>query len=258
VPPADCVRPYTLCDPCQKPAIVQRREPSTISPVESFYAFTLNQNGTHMTQQIQTSRSNGNDTNQNIAGRVGGLGKGLVIVAAAASLGACAEDAAQFAARHAGTPADEAEAVAGLSASLTALLTEHGLTAAPAGQAPDLILRCLVTDARSGSRFKRMVVGLGAGKARLQLQVSLIDPRINQQPVLSFETASTTGSSPGAAIPVGPGGAIGAVGGAYGFYKGTKAGLPAEEAQTEKKIDGQLKIYFTAQGWKYLDPVKAG
>jgi hypothetical protein len=46
--------------------------------------------------------------------------------------------------------------------------------------------------------------------------------------------------------------------GAYGFYKGTKAGLPAEEAQTEKKIDGQLKIYFTAQGWNYPEPTKAG
>ncbi len=229
-----------------------------------------------MAQQIQKART------------FGRIGKGLLIIAAGASLGACAgtrindrvmaaalpkpaaapqtidiqvvgaEDAAQFAARHAGTPADEAEAVAGLSASLTSLLTAHGLTAVPAGQTPDLILRCLVTDARSGSKLKRMVVGLGAGKARLQLQVSLIDPRINQQPVLSFETDSTTGSSPGAAIPVGPGGAIGAVGGAYGIYKGTKAGLPAEEAQTEKKIDGQLKIYFTAQGWTYPEPAKAG
>ena len=56
------------------------------------------------------------------------------------------------------TPADEAQAVAGLSANLTLLLTQHGLAAAPPGQAPDLILRCRVTDARSGSKFKRMVV----------------------------------------------------------------------------------------------------
>jgi len=242
-----------------------------------------------MTQQIQKSRSNGSGTNQHTFGRLGGVGKGLLIIAVGTALGACAgtrindrimaapslipaaaphsveiqvvgaEDAAQFATRHAGTPADEAQAVAGLSANLTLLLTEHGLTAAPAGQAPDLILRCRVTDARNGSKFKRMVVGLGAGKARLQVQVSLIDPRINQQPVLSFETESTTGSSPGAAIPVGPGGAIGAVGGAYGLYKGTKAGLPAEEAQTEKKIDAQMKTYFGTQGWSYPDskPVHA-
>jgi hypothetical protein len=75
------------------------------------------------------------------------------------------------------------------------------------------------------------------------------------QPILSFETASTTGSSPGAAIPVGPGGAIGAVGGAYGLYKGSKQGLPLEEQQTQKKIDGQLKTYFAAQGWIYREPV---
>ncbi len=104
-----------------------------------------------------------------------------------------AEDASQFSARHAGTPEDEAQAVAGLSASLASLLAEHGLTTAPAGQAPDLILRCLVTDARSGSKLKRIVIGLGAGQARLQLQVSLIDPRINQQPVLSFETGQHDG-----------------------------------------------------------------
>jgi hypothetical protein len=165
------------------------------------------------------------------------------------------ETAAQLSARHAGTPADEAEVVAGLTASLSSLLAERGLAAAPAGESPDLILRCVVTDARSGSKLKRIVIGLGAGKARLQVQVSLIEPQINQQPVLSFETVSTTGSSPGAAIPVGPGGAIGAVGGAYGLYKGSKQGLPLEEQQTQKKIDGQLKTYFGAQGWAYREPV---
>ena len=38
---------------------------------------------------------------------------------------------------------------------------------------------------------------------------------------------------------------------------GTKSGLPAEELQAQKKIDGELKTYFTAQGWTYPDPVKA-
>jgi Domain of unknown function (DUF4410) len=220
----------------------------------------------------------------------GGAGRGLLTLAAALSLAACAgtrvhdvtavpsriptvaphtvqvqmvegETPEQLSARHAGTPADEAQAVAGLSASLSAMLAERGLAAAPTGESPDLILRCVVTDARSGSMLKRMVIGLGSGKARLQLQVSLIDPRINQQPILSFETISTTGSSPGAAIPIGPGGAIGAVGGAYGLYKGVKSGLPLEEQQTQKKIDGQLKTYFVAQGWTYREPVhtaKAG
>ena len=244
-----------------------------------------------MYQRFEKSRSSKSDSNPNTFGILSGLVKGLWVVTAGLSLAACAgtrvndrvvsavspipvvaphtiqvqvvgvEDAARFAARHAGTAADEAQAVAGLSASLASLLAERGLTAAPAGQSPDLILRCLVTDARSGNKLKRIVIGLGAGKARLQLQVSLIDSRVNQQSVLSFETVSTTGSSPGAAIPVGPGGAIGAVGGAYGLYKGSKAGLTLEEVQTEKKIDGQLKTYFTAQGWVYPEPMhvaKAG
>jgi len=220
---------------------------------------------------------------KNVLEILGGAGRGLFTLAAGLSLAACAgtrvndltalpspisaaaphtvqvqvvdgETAEQLSARHAGTPADEAQAVAGLSASLTALLSERGLAAAPAGESPDLILRCVVTDARSGSKLKRIVIGLGAGQARLQLQVSLIEPRINQQPILSFETASTTGSSPGAAIPIGPGGAVGAVGGAYGLYKGSKQGLPLEEQQTQKKIDGQLKTYFAAQGWVYREP----
>jgi hypothetical protein len=241
-----------------------------------------------MRQQFQQSRSNANDSGRSTLRMAAGLGKGLAVIAAGLSLAACAgtrvndlvvsaapslvpvvaprtvqiqvvgaEDASQFSARHAGTPEDEAEAVADLSASLASLLAEHGLTAAPAGQAPDLILRCLVTDARSGAKLKRIVIGLGAGQARLQLQVSLIDPRINQQPVLSFETVSTTGKAPGAAIPVGPGGAIGAVGGAYGLYKGYKSGLSLEEIQAQKKIDGQLKTYFAAQGWTYPEPVQA-
>ncbi len=238
-----------------------------------------------MYQQFEKSRSIENDSNRNTFGMSMGLGKGLLIAAIGLSMAACAgtrvndlvasaarsptplvaphtiqvevlggEDASQFSSRHAGTPADEAQAVAGLSASLASLLAERGLTAPPAGQSPDLILRCVVTDARSGSQLKRIVIGLGAGKARLQLQVSLIDPRINQQPVLSFETVSTTGSTPGAVIPVGPGGAVGAAGGAYGIYKGTKQGLPLEELQAQKKIDDQLKTYFTAQGWIYPEP----
>ncbi len=239
-----------------------------------------------MRQQFEKSRSNENDSDHNTCGIPRGFGKSLLLMAIALSLAACAgtrvndlvvsappspipivaphtiqvqvvgvEDASQFSARHAGTPADEAQAVAGLSAGLTSLLAERGLIAAPPGQSPDLILRCLVTDARSGSQLKRIVIGLGAGKARLQLQVSLIDPRINQQPVLSFEAVSTTGSTPGAAIPVGPGGAVGAVGGAYGLYKGSKQGLPLEELQAQKKIDDQLKTYFSAQGWTYPEPV---
>jgi squalene cyclase len=46
-------------------------------------------------------------------------------------------------------------------------------------------------------------------------------------------------------------------GGAYGLYKGSKQGLPLEEQQTQKKIDGQLKTYFAAQGWAYREPVLA-
>lgn len=241
-----------------------------------------------MRTQLQKSRSPGNDSAENAFRMATGLGKSLAFIAAGLSLAACAgtrvndlvissapspvpmvaphtirvevvgaEDETTFAARHAGTPEDETQAVSELSTSLASLLAEHGLTAAPAGQTPDLVLRCLVTDARSGSKLKRIVIGLGAGQARLKLQVSLIEPRLNPQPVLSFQTVSTTGKSPGAAIPVGPGGAVGAVGGAYGLYKGYKAGLPLEEEQAQKKIDGQLKTYFAAQGWAYPEPVKA-
>jgi hypothetical protein len=239
-----------------------------------------------MRQESEKSRlSSHNAHEKNVFAPWGCASRGLLVLAAGLSLAACAgtrvndvatavpslvpvvaprtievqvlegESAAQLSARHAGTPADEAQVVAGLAGSLSSLLAERGLAAAPAGQSADLILRCVVTDARSGNKLKRIVIGLGAGQARLQLQVSLIDPRINLQPVLSFETDSTTGSTPGAAIPVGPGGAIGAVGGAYGFYKGSKQGLPLEEVQTQKKIDGQLKTYFVAQGWTYREPV---
>src|SRR6202012_2613563 len=74
-----------------------------------------------------------------------------------------AEDEAQFYARHAGTPEDEAQAVTELSTNLASLPAAHGLTPAAAGQTPDLILQCRVTDARNGSKLKRIVIGLGAG-----------------------------------------------------------------------------------------------
>ena len=236
-----------------------------------------------MREQSFQCGSNGNASGENAAHRTHTIPSRACVVAVGLSLAACAgtkvndrvvtvaspvpliaphtfevqvlagESPSQFSARHAGTPADEAQAVAELSAGLALLLAQHGMTAVPAGEAPDLILRCRVTDARSGNKFKRIVIGLGVGKARLQTQISLIDPRINQSPVLSFETASTTGASPGAAIPIGPGGVVGAVGGAYGLYKGYKSGLPLEELQTQKKIDGQLKLYFATQKWAYPD-----
>ncbi|MGO8973281.1 MAG: DUF4410 domain-containing protein [Steroidobacteraceae bacterium] len=66
-----------------------------------------------------------------------------------------------------GTPADEAQVVAKLTASLSSMLAERGLAAAPAGQSTDLILRRVVMDVRSGNKLKRMVISLGPGQARL-------------------------------------------------------------------------------------------
>jgi hypothetical protein len=44
---------------------------------------------------------------------------------------------------------------AGLTASLSSMLAECGLAAAPAGQLPDLILRRVAADARSGNAVMR-------------------------------------------------------------------------------------------------------
>ena len=143
--------------------------------------------------------------------------------------------------------ADAQTASAALSESLPKLLASHGLIVVAAEQPSDLVLHCRIMDVRSGSKALRVLVGYGAGKTVLRVGVSLNDARMRDQPpLLSFETAASSGSMPGGATN-----AVGLVGVGLNFMK--KDGLPEEIDQTSKSIDERLGQYFAAQNWPYTN-----
>ncbi len=141
--------------------------------------------------------------------------------------------------------ADAHMAAAALSVSLPKLLSSRGLIVVAAEQPYDMILHCRITDVSSGSKALRVLVGYGAGKAVLRVDVTLNDARMRDlPPLLSFETSASSGSMPGGATN-----AVGLVGVGLNFMK--KDGLPEEIDQTSKSIDERLGKYFAAQNWPY-------
>jgi hypothetical protein len=133
-------------------------------------------------------------------------------------------------------------------------LADRGLTVVPPGQPADLTVHCAIEEVRRGSTALRTLVGFGAGKAVLRVNVVLTASAMGMNsPLLTFDTQSTTGSMPGAAI--GPASNPEAIAGkALGVAGGLRSGLAKETDQTVDKIDGQLKTYFAARHWPYPDP----
>jgi hypothetical protein len=136
---------------------------------------------------------------------------------------------------------DAATVMADLQEGLAKKLADRGLALVPPGQPADLTLRCAIEEVRRGSKALRILVGLGAGKAVLRVDVALIASAMGtNSTLLTFETQSTTGSMPGAGIgPASNGGAV--AGKALGVAGGLRSGLPKEADQTVGKIDDQLQ-----------------
>jgi hypothetical protein len=149
------------------------------------------------------------------------------------------------------THLDDVQAVSGAFAqSLSKLLASRQLAVVPPDQPADLILRGRILDVCGGSKALRVLVGYGAGKAILEVGVSLNDPRTPQgPPLLSFKTNSTSGAMPGGAYNV-----SGLVG--VGLNALREDGLPKEIDQATAIIDQQLSEYFLAQNWPYPKPAE--
>lgn len=123
---------------------------------------------------------------------------------------------------------------------LTQVLVNHGLAVVDANARPDVILRCRIVDVRSGKKALRLFVGYGAGRAELRVDVALERTGYSESsPLLTFETASTSGSMPGGGL-IGP--AIRSL---------SSDGLDKEARDTTASIDKQLAQYFQARQWPY-------
>lgn len=126
-----------------------------------------------------------------------------------------------------------------LNNQLTAMLIAHRLTIVSTNNTPDLIIKNQIVDIRKGKRSLRLFVGYGAGRAELEVLTTVINAReVNQKPLLSFKTKSTTGGMPSSLIG--------------GLIKSMKQdGIHVEASDTVKLIDITLRDYFISQNWNY-------
>jgi hypothetical protein len=149
-----------------------------------------------------------------------------------------------------GHQADVQTTQAALLAQLSTVLRSQGLVVVRPGQAADMVLRCQITRVHSGNEAVRLIVGYGAGKADLRVNVALVDQRALGQPtLLSFEARSTTGVSGGAAMGVAAGGTLNDVKAVLKVPGTVKHNLPSETEQTTAHIDSQIARYFKTQSW---------
>ena len=153
--------------------------------------------------------------------------------------------------RRAGQLADANQAVAALKDSLQKIMSTQHLIVVTVNEHPDLILQCSIVDVRSGNEALRVLVGYGAGRALLRTHVSLVASTALTQPLLAFETSSTTGRLPGASAGLASGSGLAAGGTALGLPGAMKQGLALELSQTTEHIDDELGKYFLAQNWPY-------
>ena len=150
---------------------------------------------------------------------------------------------------------------ADLQANLVKKLTAARVFAEPYSAAAQhsgvAVLHVTITEADPGNAVKRFVIGLGAGRARLQAAAELwTQAAIGSAPVVAFNTSSDSGRGPGllaaggvavatgAAVPLAIGGGIDLAQNAHGaFDKPLKA--------TSRSIVDQLKSYYGSVGWSW-------
>lgn len=148
-----------------------------------------------------------------------------------------------------------------LESALVKRLVKDGAAAEPfavSAHDPDAaVLHVSITDADAGNLAKRMIVGLGWGKARLQAQADLERASVSGgQPVTRFDTASDSGMKPGLLVPGGVAAATGnmiglAIGGTINIATNIHGGMSRPIKSTSAAIVDQLKKCYQTAGWTW-------
>ncbi|MEW6344263.1 MAG: DUF4410 domain-containing protein [Paraburkholderia sp.] len=131
------------------------------------------------------------------------------------------------------------------------VLAGRGLVVVSTDAHPDLTLRCSVLDVRGGNEWLRVLIGYGAGRAELRTKVTLLGSTGTTQPLVTFDTESTTGKMPGAGFGLASGQALAAGGAALSVPGAMRQGLGLEVNDSVEHIDNELGKYFKSQHWQY-------
>lgn len=136
-----------------------------------------------------------------------------------------------------------------LNEGLIAFLKSRNLTIVSPAAHPDLTLHCNVLEVRGGTEWLRILIGYGAGRAALRTRVTLFGSAVTAQPLVIFETESTTGKLPGAGFGLASSNAVAAGGAALSIPAGLRQGLAAEANDSIEHIGNELGKYFKSQNW---------
>lgn len=147
----------------------------------------------------------------------------------------------------------------GLRADMLQRLAKAGLVAAPFSlQAVKInpgaaVLHVAITQADRGSFVKRVVIGFGAGKAKLQVNADL--ETLAGQAMTAFNTAADSGQKPGLILPGSVALATGklvhlVIGGSIDVATNVHGGFSRSVKETSSAIVDQVKSYYQAAGWR--------
>ncbi len=147
------------------------------------------------------------------------------------------------------------------SVTLVEQLRKEGINArrAERGDVPPLhaiVLKGQFITIDKGSRFKRMVIGFGAGSSEIRARVQAYQATERGLHRLVEAEAKATGSKmPGMAIPVAGGAAMGSaatsavISGGMNIAKETKGAMNPDAQRMAKKIAERAKAFYVRQGW---------
>jgi hypothetical protein len=147
------------------------------------------------------------------------------------------------------------------SVALVEQLQKDGINAkrAERGDIPPLhalVLKGQFITIDEGSRFKRMVIGFGAGSSELRARVQAYQATESGLRRIAEAEAEATGSKmPGMAIPVAGGAAMGSaatsamISGGMNIAKETRGAMNPDAERMAKKIAERAKAFYVRQGW---------
>ncbi len=131
---------------------------------------------------------------------------------------------------------------------------------------PDaLVITGHFIDIDEGNRLRRLVIGFGAGKSKVDTQVQLLaESATGYRTLMEFEVHADSGRMPGAAVTMGAGAAaqgaatagMVAANVAVGGAKALRSRAYALAGRSADRIAERLSAYFADQGWISPDKVK--
>jgi hypothetical protein len=149
----------------------------------------------------------------------------------------------------------------GFSVALVAELRKEGINAQRInrGAVPALhsiVLKGQFVTIDTGSRFKRMVIGFGAGSSELRARVQAYQAtERGLHRLVEAEAAASGSKMPGMAVPVAGGAAMGSaatsavISGGMNIAKETRGAMNPDAQRMAKKIAGRAKAFYVRQGW---------